>query len=96
AYSEIAEREAKSFEVRDFRQVLGWRIWLFILANYKYMVSPADHGESANQFEDYLDSHSKMLKSIATAILDLSSPSSAVTTSDLLSIHLSKMSNRKV
>lgn len=67
AYSEIAEREAKSFEVRDFRQVLGWRIWLFILANYKYMVSPADRGESANQFEDYLDSHSKMLKSIATS-----------------------------
>jgi len=67
AYSEIAEYEAKSFEVRDFRQVLGWRMWLFILANYKYMVSPADHGESANQFEDYLDSHSKMLKSIVTS-----------------------------
>ena len=67
AYSEIVEREAKSFEVRDFRQVLGWRMWLFILANYKYMVSPADHGESANQFEDYLDSHIKMLKSIATS-----------------------------
>ena len=67
AYSEIAAREAKSFEVRDFRQVLGWRMWLFILANYKYIASPADHGESAKQFEDYLDSHVKMLKSIATS-----------------------------
>lgn len=63
-YSEIAEREAKSFEGGDFRQVLGWRVWLFILANYKYMVSPADQGESASQFEDYMVSHAKMLKSI--------------------------------
>ncbi len=67
AYSEIAEREAKSFEVGDFRQVLGWRMWLFILANYKYMASPADQGESTNQFEDYMDSHAKMLKSIVTS-----------------------------
>lgn len=64
AYSEIAEREAKSFEVGDFRQVLGWRVWLFILANYKYMASPSDQGESASQFKDYMDSHTKMLKSI--------------------------------
>jgi hypothetical protein len=67
AYNEIAEREAKSFEVGDFRQVLGWRMWLFILANYKYMASPADQGESASQFEDYMDSHAKMLKSIVTS-----------------------------
>jgi len=67
AYSEIADREAKSFEVGDFRQVLGWRMWLFLLANYKYMVSPADQGESASQFEDYMDSHAKMLKSIVTS-----------------------------
>lgn len=64
AYSEIAEREAKSFEVGDFRQVLGWRVWLFILANYKYMASPADQGESASQFKDYMDSHTKMLKTV--------------------------------
>lgn len=67
AYPEIAEREAESIEDRDFRQVLGWRTWHFLLALYKHMISPADSTERANKLKRFLTSQSEMLGSITTA-----------------------------
>lgn len=67
AYPEIAEREAESMEDRDFRQVLGWRTWHFLLALYKHMISPAESTERANKLKRFLTSQSEMLGSITTA-----------------------------
>ena len=67
AYSEIAEREAGSIEGGDFRQVLGWRTWHFLLALYKHMISPAEGMERANTLKRFLASQSEMLGSITTA-----------------------------
>ena len=67
AYSEIAEREAVSIEGGDFRQVLGWRTWHFLLALYKHMISPAESMERANTLKRFLSSQSEMLGSITTA-----------------------------
>lgn len=67
AYSEIAEREAGSIESGDFRQVLGWRTWHFLLALYKHMISPAESMERANILKRFLSSQSEMLGSITTA-----------------------------
>jgi len=66
AYAEIAEREAKSFEGGDFRQVLGWRTWLFLLASYRHMITPAERPESASKLKEYLASQSGILGSIVT------------------------------
>lgn len=67
AYSEIAEREAESIEAMDFRQVLGWRTWHFLLALYKHMISPAESMERANKLKGFLARQSEMLGSIVTA-----------------------------
>ena len=67
AYPEIAELEAESIEDRDFRQVLGWRTWHFLLALYKHMISPTESTERANKLKRFLASQSEMLGSITTA-----------------------------
>jgi hypothetical protein len=67
AYAEIAERVVKSSEGGDFRQVFGWRTWLFILAIYKHMISPAERPKSVTKMKRYIASQTEMLGSIVTA-----------------------------